>query len=125
MIGVRRTEARPFTERQVALLQTFADQAVIAIENVRLFKELEARNRDLTGARSADRHRRDPPGGQPAQADVQPVFDTIAERGATVRGRRCGHLSGLCSRKLNFARGWACCSGQGRKTPNRKNIFQM
>src|SRR5262245_23538005 len=49
-IAVRRTEAGLFTERQVALLQTFADQAVIAIENVRLFKELEARNRDLTTA---------------------------------------------------------------------------
>ena len=47
-IQIRRTEARLFTERQVALLETFADQAVIAIENVRLFKELEARNRDLT-----------------------------------------------------------------------------
>jgi GAF domain-containing protein len=47
---LRRTEIRAFTERQVALLQTFADQAVIAIENVRLFKELAARNRDLTEA---------------------------------------------------------------------------
>jgi len=45
-ITLRRMEVRRFTDRQVALLQTFTDQAVIAIENARLFTELEARNRD-------------------------------------------------------------------------------
>jgi signal transduction histidine kinase len=46
LIG-RRTEAHPFTAAQITLLETFADQAVIAIENVRLFQELEARTREL------------------------------------------------------------------------------
>ena len=46
-IALPRREVRPFGERQVALLQTFADQAVIAIENARLFEELERRNAEL------------------------------------------------------------------------------
>ena len=47
-ILIRRTDVRPFSDRQVELVETFADQAVIAIENTRLFEEVQARTRELT-----------------------------------------------------------------------------
>jgi two-component system, NtrC family, sensor kinase len=47
-LSIRRTEVKPFTDKQIALVTTFADQAVIAIENARLFDEVQSRTRELS-----------------------------------------------------------------------------
>jgi signal transduction histidine kinase/DNA-binding response OmpR family regulator len=88
-ISIRRTKVRLFTARQIALLKTFAGQAAIAIENVRLFRELEARNRDITEAleqQTATSEILRVISSSPT--DVQPVFDAIVESSA----RLCGAL---------------------------------
>jgi GAF domain-containing protein len=95
-IVIRRTEVRPFSEKQITLLKTFADQAVIAIENVRLFNELQARNRDLTETLEQ----------QTATSEVlrviassptelQPVLDTVIANAVTLAGANHGHIRQL------------------------------
>src|SRR5262249_22000152 len=92
VITMRRAEVRPFSDKEIALLQTFADQAVIAIENVRLFTELEARNRDLTATSEILQVISRSP------TDVQPVFETIAESGVRL-------TNGMLGGTMRFADG--------------------
>ena len=93
VVHFRRIEDRPFSEKQITLVKTFADQAVIAIENVRLFNELQVRNRDLTEALEQQTAT-----GEvlrviaSSPTEIQPVLDTVIANAVRLIGAEHGHI---------------------------------
>ena len=87
---LRRTVVEPFTGKQIALLQTFADQAVIAIENARLFDEVQARTRELTQSVEELRALGEVSQTVNSTLDLQTVLDTIIAKATQLSGTDAG-----------------------------------
>jgi len=93
VILIRRTEARLFSDKQIALLNTFADQAVIAIENVRLFQELQARTRALELSLEEVRVMGEVSRAVSSSLDLGQVLCTIAEQASKLCEADAGFIN--------------------------------
>jgi GAF domain-containing protein/CheY-like chemotaxis protein len=102
VLMIYRLEVRPFTEKQIALVETFADQAAIAIENVRLFEEVQARTTEL--ARSVGELRALGAVSQAVNStlDLQTVLDTIVAKAAQLSGTEAGIIYVFDEREKEF-----------------------
>jgi two-component system, NtrC family, sensor kinase len=104
LIGVTREDSAAFPDHLVELLRTFADQAVIAIENVRLFTELQTSNRDLTQALDTQTATSDILRViSRSQTDVQPVFDAIMQSAVRLLRAHSGMLTRVAGDWLELA----------------------
>jgi PAS domain S-box-containing protein len=106
-IAVTRVQTGTFADHHVQLLKTFADQAVIAIENTRLFEQVQAKTRDLTEALEQQTATSEVLGVISASTgDVQPVFEKMLENATRVCGAQFGVMSLWDGTHFNFAAGY-------------------
>jgi signal transduction histidine kinase/DNA-binding response OmpR family regulator len=92
VIVLMRREPRPFTDKQIELVTTFADQAVIAIENVRLFDEVQARTRELSQSVGELRALGEVTQAVTSTLDLQTVLTTIVAKATQLSGTEAGAI---------------------------------
>src|SRR4029450_2309322 len=93
VITLRRMEKRPFSDYQIALLKTFADQAVIAIESARLFNAEQTRTRELTEALERQTATSEVLGIiSSSPGELKPVFEAMLANAMRICEARFGHL---------------------------------
>jgi len=101
-INIRRAEVRAFTDSQIALLQTFADQAVIAIENVRLFMELQTRTTELTQSVRELKALGEVGRAVSSTLDLETVLSTIVSRATQLAGMDGGAIYEYAEEREEF-----------------------
>ena len=104
IMSMHRYEVQPFSDQQIALLQAFADQAVIAIENARLFEELQERTSQLTRSVEEQRALAEVSQTVSSSLDLQQVLNTIIAHATRLAGADAGTIYELDAETRQFAR---------------------
>ena len=122
-IAIYREVVRPFTEKQIALVQNFAAQAVIAIENTRLLNELRQRTDDLTNRWSSRRPHRGVECHQfCSPGELEPVFEAMLENATRICEAKFGTLYAVRGQRLPRCGYARCAAGLCRSESATRSV---